>query len=286
MGATDVDDLSGRTGVVIGGGGGIGRGICLGFAAAGMNVVVADIEQASASRVADEIAAAGHRAVARRVDATDTAALEALAAETVAEFGAVHVLSNNVGVILNRRLDEATEDEWAWFFEFNVMAIVRGNRVFLPHLRANGDGGHIVNTSSMAGLLALPPAAVGGYFNGLYTTTKHALIGYCEMLRQELEPEGIGVSVLCPGLVAGNLSSTAARNRPSRFGGPLPDPRAGAAPNPAAMPNDAVGPIVVDAIKANRFYIFTHPESVELVRARQQHVLDDFDFARARHKKR
>jgi short-subunit dehydrogenase len=106
------------------------------------------------------------------------------------------------------------------------------------------------------------------------------------MLRMELAPEGIGVSVLCPGLVAGNLSSTAARNRPARFGGPMADPRAGAAPNPAAMPNDEVGPIVVDAIRANRFYIFTHPESVELVRTRQQHVLDDFEFSRTRRGRR
>jgi NAD(P)-dependent dehydrogenase (short-subunit alcohol dehydrogenase family) len=272
--------------VVIGGGGGIGRGISLGFAAAGMNVVVADIEVESAARVAAEITSGGGRAVARPVDATDSNALATLAQQTVDEFGAVHVLSNNVGVILNRRLDEASEADWAWFFEFNIMAIVRGNQAFLPHLRATGEGGHLVNTSSMAGLLALPPAAVGGYFNGLYTTTKHALIGYCEMLRMELAPEGIGVSVLCPGLVAGNLSSTAARNRPARFGGPMADPRAGAAPNPAAMPNDEVGPIVVDAIRANRFYIFTHPESVELVRTRQQHVLDDFDFSRTRRGRR
>jgi NAD(P)-dependent dehydrogenase (short-subunit alcohol dehydrogenase family) len=281
-----VDELEGRTGVVIGGGGGIGRGISLGFAAAGMNVVVADIEYESAARVAAEITDGGGRAVARQVDATDHDALATLAQQSVDDFGAVHVLSNNVGVILNRRLDEAREEDWAWFFEFNIMAIVRGNQAFLPHLRATGEGGHLVNTSSMAGLLALPPAAVGGYFNGLYTTTKHALIGYCEMLRMELEPEGIGVSVLCPGLVAGNLSSTAARNRPTRFGGPMPDPRAGAVPNPAAMPNDAVGPIVVDAIRANRFYIFTHPESVELVRARQQHVLDDFEFSRTRRGRR
>ena len=277
-----MDLLSGRTAVVIGGGGGIGRGVSLGLAHAGMNVVVADIELDSAARVADEISAAGGRSIVRRVDATDTDSLDALAAAAVDEFGSVHVLSNNVGVILNRRLDEATEAEWSWFFEFNVMSIVRGNLAFLPYLRAHGQGGHIVNTSSMAGLLALEPNAVGGYFNGLYTTTKHALIGYCDMLRMELAPENIGVSVLCPGLVAGNLSSTAARNRPGRFGGPLADPRAGAAPNPAAMPNDAVGPIVVDAIRANRFYIFTHPDSVALVRARQQHVLDDFEFYRTR----
>ena len=278
-----MNELTDRTAVVIGGGGGIGRGISLGLAAAGMNVVVADIEIDSAARVADEIGAAGGRAIARRVDATNVDDLGSLAEATVAHYGGVHVLSNNVGVILNRRLEEATEAEWSWFFEFNVMSIVRGNNTFLPYLRAHGQGGHIVNTSSMAGLLVLEPKLVGGYSNGLYTTTKHALIGYCEMLRFELAPENIGVSVLCPGLVAGNLSSTAARNRPDRFGGPLDDPRAGALPNPAAMPNAAIGPIVVDAIRANRFYIFTHPDSVELVRARQQHVLDDFEFARTHH---
>ena len=277
-----MDKLADRTGVVIGGGGGIGRGISLGLAAAGMNVVVADIELDSATRVADEITAAGNRAVARQVDATNTESLTSLAQEAVTTFGAVHVLSNNVGVILNRRLDEATEAEWAWFFEFNVMAIVRGNNAFLPFLRAHGDEAHIVNTSSMAGLLALAPTLVGGYFNGLYTTTKHALIGYCDMLRMELAPEHIGVSVLCPGLVAGNLSSTAARNRPDRFGGPMADPRAGAAPNPAAMANDEVGPIVVDGIRANRFYIFTHPDSDAMVRDRQQQVQADFDFYRHR----
>ena len=277
-----MDKLADRSGVVIGGGGGIGRGISMGLAAAGMNVVVADIELDSATRIADEITAAGNRAVARRVDATSTDSLTSLAQDAVDMFGAVHVLSNNVGVILNRRLDEATEAEWAWFFEFNVMAIVRGNNAFLPFLRAHGDEAHIVNTSSMAGLLALAPTLVGGYFNGLYTTTKHALIGYCDMLRMELAPEHIGVSVLCPGLVAGNLSSTAARNRPDRFGGPMADPRAGAAPNPAAMANDEVGPIVVDGIRANRFYIFTHPDSDAMVRDRQQQVLADFDFYRHR----
>jgi NAD(P)-dependent dehydrogenase (short-subunit alcohol dehydrogenase family) len=154
---------------------------------------------------------------------------------------------------------------------------VRANNVFLPHLRAHGEPAHILNTSSMAGLLALGPAMVGGFNNGLYTTTKHALIGYCDMLRMELAPEGIGVSVLCPGLVAGNLSATSARNRPARFGGPAVNPREGAAPNPAAMPADQVGPIVARAIAANRFYVFTHDDP-SMVEARHAQVLADFAF--------
>ena len=271
-------ELAGKTAVIIGGGGGIGRGVSLGLAAAGMNVVVADLESGTAQSVADEVNAAGDRAFAATVDATDPASLDELARLVVRENGAVHVLVNLVGVITNRRLDKASEGEWAWFFEFNVMAHVRGNNAFLPHLRAHGEPAHIVNTSSMAGLLALGPAMVGGFNNGLYTTTKHALIGYCDMLRMELEPEGIGVSVLCPGLVAGNLSATSARNRPDRFGGPVANPREGMAPNSAAMPNERVGPIVARAIAENRFYIFTHRDPQQLVAERHAQVTADLAF--------
>lgn len=271
-------DLNGRTAVVIGGGGGIGRGISLGLASEGMRVVVADMQPAAADAVGEEVVARGGSAVALQVDATDRGSLGKLLDGALTQYDAVHVLVNTVGVITNRRLDEASDEEWAWFVDFNLMAIVRSVNVFLPALRVHHEPAHIVNTSSMAGLLALPPPAVGGFFNGLYTTTKHALIGYCDMLRSELEPEGIGVSVLCPGLVAGGLSSSSARNRPERFGGPTADPRAGRQPSPDAMPNDQVGPIVVRGIKGNRFYIFTHPESAALVQRRHQEVLDDFAY--------
>ena len=273
-----MQDLSGRTAVVIGGGGGIGRGISLGLASEDVRVVVADLRQEAAKAVRDEILTRGGSAVASAVDATSRDSLAALVNRTVGEYGGVQVLVNTVGVITNRRLDEASEAEWAWFLEFNLMAMVRAVDVFLPTLRTGEQAAHIVITSSMAGLLALPPPAVGGFFNGLYTTTKHALIGYCDMLRSELEPEGIGVSVLCPGLVAGNLSSTSALNRPERFGGPTPDPRTGRGPSPDAMPNEHVGPIVVRGIKGNRFYIFTHPDSANLVEKRHQQVLEDFAF--------
>src|SRR5437764_3986974 len=242
-----------------------------------MRVGVADINATTAEEVAAEISDRGGDAVALQADATSTESLTALAEQAAGRFGGVSVLANTVGVITDRRLDSATEDEWAWFFEFNVMASVRSVNAFLPHLRASGDGGHIVITSSMAGVLALGPEVVGGIYNGLYTTTKHALIGYTDMLRAELAPEGIGVSVLCPGLVSGRLSVTSAQNRPERYGGPTVAPYR-AQPVPGAMAGEEVGPIVVRGIKANRFYIFTHPESVSLVQARHAGVLDDFTF--------
>jgi NAD(P)-dependent dehydrogenase (short-subunit alcohol dehydrogenase family) len=271
-------ELEGRTAVLVGGGSGVGRGISIGLAAVGMRVAVGDIDAASAEAVADELRGSGATAIAARVDATDTESLAAFAERASAELGGVHVLVNTVGVILDRALDEATEADWSWFFEFNIMATVRSVNTFLPHLRAHGTPAHIVVTSSMAGLLALGPDLVGGVRNGLYTTTKHALIGYSEMLRQELTPEGIGVSVLCPGLVQGSLSATSARNRPARFGGPLPAPARAGMPS-SAMANEQVGPVVAAAIRANRFGIFTHPEVQPMLQARHERLLDDLRFA-------
>ncbi len=274
-----MDELTGKGAVSVGGGSGIGRGIALGLAAEGAHVLVADIDPESAARVRDDIVAAGGRADAAAVDATDTDSLVALAATAAGVVGNVHVLIQTVGVVANTPLASATEAEWAWFSEFHLMSAVRTVNAFLPGIRAHGEGAHIVLTSSMAGLLALSPTMTGGVNTGLYTVMKHALVGYGEMLRYELAPEGIGVSVLCPGLVESNLGSTSARHRPDRFGGAFEDPSGGGGMPPGAMPNEAVGPIVVRAIRANRAYILTHPETRPLVEARQQLLLDDYTFA-------
>jgi NAD(P)-dependent dehydrogenase (short-subunit alcohol dehydrogenase family) len=273
-----METLENHGAVVVGGGSGIGRGIAMGLAAAGARVLVADIDPESANAVRDEIAVRDGDARAARVDATDNDSLDELAREAVADLGAVHVLVNTVGVVADTPLTSATEAEWAWFVEFHLMSAVRTVNAFMPALRAHGDGGHIVLTSSMAGLLALSPAMTGGVNTGLYTVMKHAMIGYSEMLRHELAPDGIGVSVLCPGLVESNLGSTSARHRPDRFGGPLVDPMGERSMPPGAMPNEDVGPIVVQGILGNRAYIITHPETEPLVRARHQVVLDDYAF--------
>lgn len=274
-----MDDLEGKGAVVVGGGSGVGRGIAMGLAAAGAQVVVADIDPESANDVRDEIEF--HDGVARavRVDATDSASLEDLAQAAMRDLGKVHVLVNCVGVVADTPLTSATEAEWAWFIEFHLMTAVRAVNAVLPAIRAHGEGGHIVLTSSMAGLLALSPQMTGGVNTGLYTVMKHAMVGYSEMLRHELAPENIGVSVLCPGLVESNLGSTSAKHRPERFGGPMDDPQAGGSRMPpGAMPNEAVGPIVVRGITANRAYIITHPETEPMVRARHAQVIDDYEF--------
>jgi NAD(P)-dependent dehydrogenase (short-subunit alcohol dehydrogenase family) len=255
-----MEDLTGRVAVVIGGGSGIGRGIALGLAAEGMRVVVADIDAASAEAVRDEVAATGGRATAAQVDGTDRQSLGRLADDTVAENGAVNVLSTNVGVVADRPLTVASEADWAWIIEFNLLSAVRAVDVFLPRLRASG-----------------PPPSIVGIHLGLYTATKHALLGYAESLRGELGGEGIGVSLLCPGMVQSNLAATSARHRPARHGGPLPPPPA-REPLATSMAPEAVGPVVVRGIRSNRFHILTHPASRGLVEARHAALVDDFAF--------
>ncbi|MEZ4330797.1 MAG: SDR family NAD(P)-dependent oxidoreductase [Myxococcota bacterium] len=261
-----MEQLANETAVVIGGGQGIGRGVALALADERMHVAVLDIEADAAARTAKELEARGVRALALPVDVTDEHALAAAASEVTARLGPVRLLSNHAGVSAPQGpITDKSDADWQWVFSVNLFGIVKAVQAFLPGMRAHGRGGHIVNTSSMAGLVSVPALQVG-----VYTASKYACTAYCEILRAELAPENIGVSVLCPGLIDTELSFTSARNRPARFGGPLPTP----APMPAAMRQTAmqpedVGPIVVRGIKANRLHILTHPEmSVPLAEAR------------------
>lgn len=274
-----MQDIREKTAVVIGGGSGIGMGIALGLADEGARVVVADIEPATAQGVAKRIADRGGDSIAVRTDATDPSSLAELVRISTGEFGAIHIMSNNVGVAHDKPLSELSSQDWNWIVEFNLLSIVRAVDTFLPQFRSQGGEAHIVNTASIAALLALPYSGQMRRHIGAYTTTKHAILGYTEMLRGELAAEGIGVSVLCPGLVQSNLAATAARNRPARHGGPGPEPpQLSDAARSQMMPPEQVGPIVVAGIRANRLHIFTHPELRDAVEQRHRRLLDDFDF--------
>lgn len=270
-------DLTGLGAVVVGGGSGIGRGIALALADEGVRVVVADIDGANAEAVRDELKARGTEAFAFQADATDRKQLARLADEAAGQLGRVSLLFQMVGVISDAQVSSSSEDSWNWFLEFNLMSAVRVVETFLPLLQAQGGKRHIVITSSMAGLLSLPYEKSGGINLGLYTASKHATLGYGRALRQELAPEGIGVSVLCPGVVNTNLDATSARNRPARFGGPMPEPKE--LDLPVRMSPEAVGPVVLRGVRANRAYVFSHPERIDLLR---EYTLDpiiaDFDF--------
>ena len=266
-------ELRDKVAVVIGGGSGVGRGIALACAEAGMRVVVADIHEASARTVSEELVAAGARSIAAAADVTDDASLEALADQATEAFGGVHVLSNCAGVIQLAHAVDATDEDWRYILEVNVMGTVKGVRVFAPRMIEQGEG-HIVNTSSMAGLVADAVPMLS-----LYTASKHAVLGLCDTLRSELEPQNVRVSCLCPGLVEGNLGTTSARNRPERFGGPGIPLTGGGEGLPEAMSAELCGRLVVAGIQADRFLLLTHPEAWPMLDQRVARFRSDFEAA-------
>jgi NAD(P)-dependent dehydrogenase (short-subunit alcohol dehydrogenase family) len=277
-----MQDLSGRVAVVTGGGSGIGRGIALTLGAEKMTVAVADIQQSNAEAVAAEIESAGGSAFGIAVDVTSVESLAAAAKETLARAGRVNLLCANAGVLARiAALADHSVEDWEYTLSVNVMGVVKTVAAFLPALRASAPDAHIVNTASLGGLTAEVRAPLGAYI-----ASKYACVGYSEMLRTELEGEGIGVSVLCPGVVASNLTATSAENRPDAFGEQAAPQLAAVGGAAAAselaaraMPAEDVGPIVVRAIRANRFHVLTHPRARALVEGRFQAMLADFDFA-------
>jgi NAD(P)-dependent dehydrogenase (short-subunit alcohol dehydrogenase family) len=266
-------ELAGRTAVVTGGASGIGRGIALALAAAGMRVAVADLDGDGAAGVAREL---GAGAFGLRVDVTSTESLAAAAEEVRARTGGAHVLVNNAGVMLPLRpIREASEADWEFVLSVNLLGVVKGVAAFLPQLRAAAPEAHVVNTASMGGLAAVPMFPLGPY-----VTSKYACVGYSESLRGELAPLGIGVSVLCPGMVATNLAASSAKARPARLGRQAA-PSAAEAPDPALAEHfwkaEDVGPVVVRGIRANRLHLLTHLEARAQVERRFRGILADFD---------
>jgi NAD(P)-dependent dehydrogenase (short-subunit alcohol dehydrogenase family) len=276
-------DLAGRTAFVTGSGSGVGRGIALGLAAEGMTVAVADVHEPSAIAVAAEIEGRGGCAFPIQVDVTSPSSLQGAARTVVERTGAVHVLCNNAGVMVAPGPSaDLVPADWDYVFSVNVFGVVQGVQGFLPILSRSAPDAHIVNTASLGGLFV-----VDGPSLGVYLASKYACVGYTECLREELAGRGIGVSVLCPGMVESNLPHTSARNRPARFGA-QPDPTQHRETEQTidemtrdrrTLTPEQVGPIVVRGIRENRLHIVTHPEARELVERRFAAILDDFEFA-------
>lgn len=267
-----MDDLQGKTAVVTGAGGGIGEGIAHAAAEKGMKVVVADIREAEAQRVAAAInakasGATGPQAIAVQVDVSDLASVEAMATAAEAAFGEVDLLCNNAGVWVGALMQDADMADWDYLIKVNYYGVIHGVKAFLPKMLARKSG-HIVNTSSMGGLLAGPP-------EGLYCTTKFAIMGLSEALLMEVAAEGVGVSVLCPGLVDTGLIANLA-NRPEAMNGTAehsveaPDTASGISPID-------VGQRVIDAVRENQFYIITHNEYRDILKMKFDGILEAID---------
>jgi NAD(P)-dependent dehydrogenase (short-subunit alcohol dehydrogenase family) len=193
---------------------------------------------------------------------------------TLNAFGKVHVLCNNAGVSSGGLVDECNHGDWQWVIGVNYLGVLHGCQAFLPHIRRQGEGGHVVNTSSMAGVLG------GMAAWGPYNSTKFAVVGLTEVLRQEGREQGYGASVLCPGGVNTNIYESG-RNRPERFGATSEEVARGvdAESIRRGLDPDIVGQLVLEGIRANRLYIFTDPRFRKQVEQRYQRMLGDFDWA-------
>jgi len=261
-------DLAGKVAVVTGGASGIGKGIAAQLVAEGARVVIADIQRDAMEAAAAEIGAAGVL-----TDVSDPSSVDALAAAVLDRYGAVHVVCNNAGIGPLAPVADLTLDDWRWMIGVNLWGVIHGVHTFLPILKQNRDGGHIVNTASMAGLVAGPRL-------GAYAAAKYGVVGLSEVLAAELAADNsrVGVSVLCPGTVHTNIG-TSSRNRPAD----LPD--AGfkdidieLEDNPRyrwIYPADA-GAVVVRAIKRGDLYALTHPDWYPMVAARHEAIAEAF----------
>ena len=261
-------ELAGRVAVVTGGGSGIGRGLCRGFAAEGMAVAVADVDQGSAEETAAGLRERGARAIAVHTDVSDRMSVEELAHRVQADLGGVHVVCNNAGVCIGGPPLDNTEADWRWLVGVNLMGVVHGCHVFAPRLVAQGAG-HIVNTASVGGFFAGPDLDV-------YCTTKFAVVGFSEALRAELAPRGVGVSILCPGQVLTRLPDSE-RLRPLGLG---PAGGRSCMLSPfieGGMHPDEVASLVLAGIRDDAEYVFTHAEFRAILAERFGRVLAAFD---------
>jgi 2-hydroxycyclohexanecarboxyl-CoA dehydrogenase len=252
-------DLEGKCAFITGGASGIGLAIASAFGRAGVKLVIADIDQDGLDGAALRLRTEGIAVQTLRLNVTDAAAWQAAARRTEAAFGPVDILCNNAGVGSARANIELIADEdWNWVLGVNLSGVRNGIKTFLPGMKTRSRPAHIVNTASILGHFAALGVAD-------YVTSKFAVLGLSEALRMELQGTPIGVSVLCPGLVATPLSQNARKALPSaRTAGHT----AVSAEQPPGIAPDHVGQCVVDAVRNGGFYIFTHPEYDEILHQR------------------
>jgi NAD(P)-dependent dehydrogenase (short-subunit alcohol dehydrogenase family) len=269
-----VERLHDRVAVVTGAASGIGLALCRRFAAEGMRVVMADVERPVLAQAAEDLAATGAEVLAVPADVSVLADVTRLREETLGRFGAVHLLCNNAGVgSRGLPLADLPLRDMEWVLGVNLWGVVHGLHVFLPDLLVE-DEAHIVNTASVSGLYHLPNMAP-------YNASKAAVIALSETLRFELEEAGatVGVSIVCPSWVRTNIS-TAVRNLPERLAYELSTDQAGRMADYKAKraaqkaSGDAIeADQVVDAVRANRFYVLTHPGSTTNMQDRFGRIL-------------
>jgi NAD(P)-dependent dehydrogenase (short-subunit alcohol dehydrogenase family) len=275
-------ELVGKTAFVTGGAGGIGLALGRAFAQAGMKVMLADIEADALQAAVKSLREISPDVSGTLCDVADASSVERAAQAAFDAFGKVHVVCNNAGVAAGSGIDNISLDSWRWVIDVNLMGVLHGIKSFLPHIRAHGEGGHIVNTASMAGMQT-------GLGFSPYTASKFAVVSMSEGLSLQLKPLGIGVSVLCPSFVRTRIGESG-RNRPERYGKSQPlDPASAAAAIVADIARQieagldpaSVAERVLTAIREDELYIFTHPGMRAEVEPRFSAILAAMDRVKA-----
>ena len=272
-------DLTGKTAFITGGASGIGFAMAQAFLNEGMNVVIADIDADALAAAKAKLAGSNAEVLAVQLDVTDRDQYQAVADTVEAALGNIHVVCNNAGVYRGGTLDAVTYEDWDWVMGVNVGGVANGVQTLVNRIKAHGEGGHIVNTASMAGIATSPGL-------GIYNASKFAVVGMSEALRMDLEPHNIGVSVLCPGMVRTRILESE-RTRPDTFEVNEDSANEAAqahsnlmnlAMNTGIDPSE-VAELVVQGIKDNQLYLFPHPEMKEAAVTRMTALVDAFGEA-------
>ena len=270
-----MQDFAGKVAVITGAASGFGREFARFAHARGMKLVLADVQDEPLHGVAAELQGQGAAVRSLRVDVARGEQVAKLAELAFAEFGAVHLLFNNAGVGAGGFIWENSESDWQWVLGVNLWGVIHGVRHFVPRMLAGGEAGHIVNTASVAGLLAPPNM-------GVYNVSKHAVVAYTETLYQDLKLAGsqLGVSVLCPAYVPTGIAASF-RHRPAEFASDAP-PTASQRTAQAAIQKAVdsgklsaadVARLTFEAIAAERFYVLTHPGILPTIELRCHDIL-------------
>ena len=274
-----IQDFKGKTAVLTGAGSGFGLECARTGARLGMNLVLVDVQQDALDKAAAELQASGVQVMAHKVDVGSAAAMEVLASQVQARFGAPHFVFNNAGVAAGGLLWENTVADWNWVLGVNLWGVVHGVRLFTPMMleAAKADPayqGHIVNTASMAGLLTPPNM-------GIYNVSKHAVVSLTETLYQDLHlvSDQVSASVLCPYFVATGISHSE-RNRPTTLAAdkPTASQLIGQAQTDKAVGSGKVSAAdvaqkVFDAVASDQFYIYSHPHALGNVQSRMEAIV-------------
>jgi NAD(P)-dependent dehydrogenase (short-subunit alcohol dehydrogenase family) len=269
-----MEQFEGAVCVITGGASGIGLALAEGFAQKKMKVMLADIEANALAAAEKSLRERGADVASFRTDVSDPDALEALAAKTVERFGKANVIVNNAGVQRSAPTWKLSAKEWKWLLDVNLVGVVNGIRAFVPRMLEQGDECHVINTASFGGLVTAPLMSA-------YSATKYAVVAISEVLKLELTGTKIGVSVLCPGFVKTNLGA-ADRNMPGDLETEMSAEeieerrqmgKGATALVDAGVSTDVVVTCVLDAMRARRLYILTHPEQIDMFKKRADYII-------------